>query len=370
MKRSSTGFKPVHSKRKKVAKTASGAGQDQNMDQLDPIDDALDSVVSQSAVYTQCAANTNNVALLKKSISEMRSVIGQQQAVINKLTTRLEFVMSFLGINDPDQMNISHSKSTNPSNNAGGSLSWPLLQSTSNQQPAGSVDPSARSTNVSAASAAASGRSAQRPPNLIDNILSAVYADKNEKERRAKSVVVTGLADQSNVTDKDLFHNICSSQFGIDLQIINCKRLGSTVEGRIQPLLVMLPSAQTASELVTMSKSLSRSTNVSLRSMYINHNLTRAEARSAYELRCQRRTAAQRRQEQQQQQEQAQQAQQQVQQQQSQQLPDNINGDNTTNHSTQSVGNTSTQSSSSTSNLHNAPGCQLRPSAAEFQPAA
>jgi len=367
MKRSSTGFKPVHSKRKKVAKTASGAGQDQNMDQLDPIDDALDSVVSQSAVYTQCAANTNNVALLKKSISEMRSVIGQQQAVINKLTTRLEFVMSFLGINDPDQINISHSKSTNPSNNAGGSLSWPLLQSTSNPQSAGSVDPSARSTNVSAASAATSGRSAQRPPNLIDNILSAVYADKNEKERRAKSVVVTDLADQSNVADKDLFHNICSSQFGIDLQIIICKRLGSTVEGRIQPLLVMLPSAQTASELVTMSKSLSRSTNVSLRSMYINHNLTRAEARSAYELRCQRRTAAQRRQEQQQQQ---QQAQQQVQQQQSQQLPDNINGDNTTNHSTQSVGNTSTQSGSSTSNLHNAPGCQLRPSAAEFQPTA
>jgi hypothetical protein len=222
-------------------------------------------------------------------------------------------------------------------------------------------------------STATSARPAQRAPNLIDNILSAVYADKNEKERRAKSIVVTGLAGRSDVTDKELFHGICSSEFGINLQITNCKRLGAAVDGRIQPLLVMLPSAQTASELVTMSRSLSRSTNVLLHSMYINHNLTRAEARSAYELRCQRRTAAHQRQQQQQlQQNQQQQQQQQAlhQQQQSQQLPNNTNGGNPVNLATQSVGSASTQSGSTTSNLHNVPGGQLRHSAAEFQPTA
>lgn len=353
MKRSlNTGYKPVHSKRKKVSKAAAGVGQDQVMDQLDPIDNALDAVVSQSAAYTQCAVNTNNVALLQKSISEIKTFINQQQAVINKLSTRLEFVMSFLGINDPDQINPAGNKPTHSA----------VLPSTSNQQSVGSVGPSVGSTDTSAMSTATSARPAQRAPNLIDNILSAVYADKNEKERRAKSVVVTGLAGRSDVTDKELFHGICSSEFGINLQITNCKRLGAAVDGRIQPLLVMLPSAQTASELVTMSRSLSRSTNVLLHSMYINHNLTRAEARSAYELRCQRRSAAHQRQQQQQQAL--------HQQQQSQQLPNNTNGGNPVNLATQSVGSASTQSGSTTPNLHNVPGGQLRPSAAEFQPTA
>jgi hypothetical protein len=76
--------------------------------------------------------------------------------------------------------------------------------------------------------------------------------------------------------------------------------LGHLILGEIQPLLVTLHNINQAKQLITNSRQLSESTNVDIKNkIVINPKLTSAEAAAAYQLRVQRRAAAQHRSEQQ-----------------------------------------------------------------------
>jgi len=80
------------------------------------------------------------------------------------------------------------------------------------------------------------------------------------------------------------------------INVVSCKRLGKPQTGRAQPLLVVCKDTNEASSTVAAARNLRRSTDPVIRNnVYINHNLTRAEARAAYEVRCQRRLSEQRR---------------------------------------------------------------------------
>ena len=69
-----------------------------------------------------------------------------------------------------------------------------------------------------------------------------------------------------------------------------CKRLGTLVQGRIQPLLVGLQSIDEVNDLMKLAKLLRNSSSDSVRTgVYINRNLTKLEAQVAYENRCRRR---------------------------------------------------------------------------------
>ena len=82
-------------------------------------------------------------------------------------------------------------------------------------------------------------------------------------------------------------------EFGMDLRIVQCKRLGkspTTNEGRPQPLRVVFESAFIARDVIDSAKYLRRSTDEYVRgTVFINADLTHAEAEAAYHARCERR---------------------------------------------------------------------------------
>ena len=93
-----------------------------------------------------------------------------------------------------------------------------------------------------------------------------------------------------------MFTTLCVKEFQFEPQIAAVKRLGHAQAGRIQPLLVHLKQADQAKQLIDNAKKLRWSSDVITRdNVFINPNLTRAEALAAYEVRVQRRLAAQRR---------------------------------------------------------------------------
>jgi len=147
-------------------------------------------------------------------------------------------------------------------------------------------------------------RNRQRPTQfqqsqLCQAVTAAVYADIHSSELKAKNVIITGLAEAEHCTDGNLVSTLFSGEFGEHPTIVHSQRLGkprSTTGQKPRPLLVSFDSSHTSERFVTYAKVLRNSTNAVVRyHVYINKDLTKAQAQAAYELRCKRRAAAVRR---------------------------------------------------------------------------
>ena len=207
---------------------------------------------------------------LSKVVQELRETVNTQQIIIDKLKCRLDFVLSYLDIDV-----------TQPSSDV----------SIADASGTAATSTETYATAVTApASVAATTDDRYRPTNFRDAVVSAVYTNQRVSESRANSVIVTGLDPQSDHTDAELFKDLCESEFDIITTVKYCKRLGSTDTGRIQPLMVILPTVLQANEILSCAKKLRKSRVEAVRnSVYINRNLTKIEARMAYEERCRRR---------------------------------------------------------------------------------
>lgn len=203
---------------------------------------------------------------LRLLVEELKTEVEQQRSIISTLTTRLNFVLSMFGADDAliDGPKKVQSVSANPAE-----------------------QPSETTRIRDQASFQESFRGA---------VLSAVYSDKKQQESRAKNVIVSGLPISSECDDKTVVKQLCEEELDIVPDIHNCKRLGRVMNGRCQPILVSLSSAEHASQLLSSAKKLRRSANALIKdNVYINAHLTKGQAAAAYQLRCQKRqTRAQR----------------------------------------------------------------------------
>jgi len=121
-------------------------------------------------------------------------------------------------------------------------------------------------------------------------VVSAVYADFEEKDRRAKTVVISRLPG-SSVSDS--VERLCHSEFGVIPKVVRCRCLGQSRSGRVQPLLTVLETVDEADYLIRNAKSLRQSRDSAVQgSVYVNPDLTTAEALIAYQCRCRRRELA------------------------------------------------------------------------------
>ena len=77
-------------------------------------------------------------------------------------------------------------------------------------------------------------------------ILSTVYNEKIANNRRSSSIIVSGLVCDPNHSDTEVIEKLCYSEFGIRSAITNTKRLGKVIAGRIQPVLAVVKSSDTA----------------------------------------------------------------------------------------------------------------------------
>ena len=137
--------------------------------------------------------------------------------------------------------------------------------------------------------------SANGPPSPRDSfrgaVLSAVYTDMKLQENRAKNLVVSGLQPRSDCDDKTAVLQLCEKELSVVPDIQHCRQLERAIPGRTQPVLVLLRSAEQASTVLSAAKNLRNSPDEEIRNIYINPNLTKAQAAAAYQLCCQRRQA-------------------------------------------------------------------------------
>jgi len=215
--------------------------------------------------------------------------VQAQQATINNLTHKLKFILSFLDIPDYNSVSDDHRCDV-------ASLAISLPSSLSAAADPGlkdsSVQLSCRRQNVvnaapTYASMAATSRAqvtthSTQPSNFREVVAQAVYVDQRARERRAKSVVVSGLQPSGDVTVSDAvaFQRLCMLELGLDPNVSFTRRLGAVTGDRVRPLLVGLRSAEEVAALMTRAKQLRRSTTESVRrNVFISRNMTKVEAK-------------------------------------------------------------------------------------------
>ena len=248
---------------------------------------------------------SSEIQHLQETVDKLTAIVQGQQTVIDSLTNKLKFVLSFLDITDSDHSSVcpggtvptaSSVNDTCPRNMTGDAADNAVLHTTSeitivSQQPNQSAADNG-SASVTYANITARNRenvTPNQPNSLLEAVVAAVYADQRDKERRARSVIVSGLALSSDSSDAVGIQRLCMLEFGIDPLITHTRRLGSE-SGRVRPLLVGVQSADVASQIVSHAKKLRSSSDDYVRNnVFINRNLTKVEARLAYEERCRRR---------------------------------------------------------------------------------
>lgn len=122
--------------------------------------------------------------------------------------------------------------------------------------------------------------------------LAVVHLELADKARRVKNIIIRGLPASETVTDAMVFRQLCEDHLSIKphFRDENCKRLGGVVPGRVRPLLVTFETETVAKELIACAPLLRQATDPLVKaSVFINRDLTQAEALAAYEIRQQRR---------------------------------------------------------------------------------
>lgn len=242
--------------------------------------------------------NTYQGVLGKTLSSEQMDEISSLKATVKILQNQLNFVLSYLGIADTDLpfvMSRNQLITTTVSETRTGTRGDDDATAQSNS--IGSIDSGGVTNNSQSVQSYANAirkstvQTALSVP-LKQAVVSAVYADFEEKDRRAKNVVISGLS-VSSVSDKISVERLCQSEFGFLPNVVRCRRLGQFRSGHVQPVLTVLQTVDEADYLIRNAKSLRQSSDPVIRgSVYINADLTKAEALAAYNRRCRRRELA------------------------------------------------------------------------------
>jgi len=236
---------------------------------------------------------------LQKSVSELNAVVFAQKLIIDRLSTQLNFVLSYLDISNAQI--VPEGRSSTVLSGTPGTVSI-VSTAQCEQSLTEAIGTSSAHVNSTVPTYASVSKNAsvsganpvvnrnQTNVSFQQAVATVVYTNQRDKERRARSLIVNGLSPSDGITDADSFRHLCTSEFSISPQISSTRRLGRSADGRIKPLLVNLTSKEEVDEICKHAKSLRRSAVSAVRdNVFINRNLTKIEAQLAYNERCQRR---------------------------------------------------------------------------------
>jgi len=124
---------------------------------------------------------------------------------------------------------------------------------------------------------------------LSRDAVASMYVDMELKQRRARNIVVRGMPYNNDDFSYDT--NLLADEFDLRyIPTVSCMRIGKRDDGRdgrVQPLLVTLESRQDAAYLIANARILHQSCDTTVRqNVYISADLSPAEAKAAYDLRC------------------------------------------------------------------------------------
>ena len=223
-------------------------------------------------------------------LNSLRQLVSNQKTEISRLQSRLNFVLSFLDIIEGDStMSVDGNLNTNV---VAEGRTLDHLQVSGSAHGSSSVNPS---VSCELWSTVVSKLPHRRIYTLQQSVFAAVYVDQERKKRRETSLMVTGLPPVAGTGDKKLFVDLCSSELNHMPDVVSVKRIGHA-QGKIQPVRCLyLKLADEVKKIINSAKLLRRSSVPAIReSVYINPNLTKAEAIAANQVRVQRRLQNQR----------------------------------------------------------------------------
>ena len=125
---------------------------------------------------------------------------------------------------------------------------------------------------------------------VISKTMYAIESQREEAQVKALNVIVSGLPPQSGVTDSVMFEQFCENNLTVKPRIARTRRLGRSDDGsRPAKLCVTLDSAESVRSLLESAVILRRSLSHS--HVFINKDLTKAQAEAAYKARCRKRSS-------------------------------------------------------------------------------
>lgn len=284
------------------------------------VDDAIEFVATQGG--SQSIAKDvyeSDCSDIHKQMNDLKQTINRQNVIINTLVNRLNFILSMFSIDE-----VSMSMPTAVPNNVDDSNKgiteqedqWPGLpphqltsiidgdeSSTSYIDNAKAPGKVVASTSAKQLYSRVTGLTQSQQPQkqlsqFRQSLVAAVYIDQRDKDSRSSSFIVSGLPSSAVHSDKYIVTELCMNEFNIQVDIVSTKRLGkaSPSTDTVQPLLVHVKNVDHAKLIISSARHLRQSIASLVRdNVYINPNLTKAEASAAYELRCRHREAANRR---------------------------------------------------------------------------
>jgi len=190
------------------------------------LDEIIDSVISQTCGNGQPEGESVDPARTE----ELKKEVAELKKTIQLLQTQVDFLLSYLGIADNQGSDAkSTAVSLNPSD-------WPKLSKANDHD----IQSSNQQNNV------LSGPSVQRiamsnsktHSQFRQDLVSAVYVDLHEKQKRSNNVVITGLPAASKTDDASVVVGIFVQEFGRQPTIKANRRLGVPSTTRNRPLLV------------------------------------------------------------------------------------------------------------------------------------
>ena len=247
------------------------------------------SAAAQSAAKCVNQSRGSTVDENEKKIQELMLTINDLQQTVKSLASQVNFLLSFVGAVDTSPL-ISQDQQVTYSS----TVSQPAVSQQS------TISESIQSASVDVVSqsyAAIVSHPAQQSSVMgapvCKAVMAAVCDELSERTRRSCNLVVTGLHPVQGTTDKEVFLSLCDLEFGFRPTLISCRRIGRTsVEGRVRPLLVTLPTAGDASNLLGYGRQLRFSTSdYNRENVYLNPDMTKQEAKAAYDERVRRRQA-------------------------------------------------------------------------------
>ena len=129
----------------------------------------------------------------------------------------------------------------------------------------------------------------RNPVDNLSDVLTAMHTEMAEKTRRRCNIVISGLPS-SRSSDLDLTRDLFVSHLGLDAATLpaikSVRRVGKVMADKPRLLIVGLTREEEVDSIMKSAKSLRNSIDPVLRnSVFINRDLTKAEAKAAYELR-------------------------------------------------------------------------------------
>jgi len=228
----------------------------------------------------------------------LKAEIDGLKQTVKLLSGQLSFVLSYLGVSGENTTAATEADR----DESLASFNFPPLVSNQATGPGTSTS----SVAASLAPVGSNYRDAARKPiapivssvstlrnDMTKDLLSAMYVDLEQKKRRANNIIISGLPvaadDRQGVQS---FLQVEFQEIAPNLQVTSTRRLGRQQSDRIQPLLVTCSNVDDAQFILNNVRRLRKSANSLVRGqVYINPDLTKAEASAAFEMRQRRRAA-------------------------------------------------------------------------------